>query len=243
MRSMTDEASRAAGQALHPARESPATLQKIRATIGAANFAGQYQQAPAPARGGLVEAVWFKCYTAAELPARFDQIVQSWDTANKPTELADYSLCTTWGVAGAHLWLLDVMRKKLGYLDLKRAVRAECERHSAAVVLIEDKASGTQLIQELIEASLTRVARCKPDGDKIIRLHAQSATIENGFVHLPAQAPWLADYLQEMTLFPRGRHDDQVDSTAQALAWARRRPPAWGMMDHYRGLSGAGARA
>ena len=55
----------------------------------------------------------------------------------------------------------------------------------------------------------------KPEGDKIMRLHAQTATIENGFVHLPASAPWLADYLHELTVFPNGRHDDQVDSTAQ----------------------------
>ena len=54
-----------------------------------------------------------------------------------------------------------------------------------------------------------------------MRLHAQSATIENGFVWLPEEAPWLADYLAELAAFPAGRHDDQVDSTAQALAWAR----------------------
>jgi predicted phage terminase large subunit-like protein len=54
-----------------------------------------------------------------------------------------------------------------------------------------------------------------------MRLHAQTAVIENGFVFLPEEAPWLADYLSELTTFPAGRHDDQVDSTAQALACAR----------------------
>ena len=54
-----------------------------------------------------------------------------------------------------------------------------------------------------------------------MRLHAQTAVIENGFVLLPDEAPWLADYLAELTTFPAGRHDDQVDSTSQALAWAR----------------------
>jgi hypothetical protein len=60
------------------------------------------------------------------------------------------------------------------------------------------------------------------DCDKIMRLHAQRATIENGFVFLPDEVPWLADYLAEMTAFPGGRHDDQVDSTAQILAWMKR---------------------
>ena len=79
------------------------------------------------------------------------------------------------------------------------------------VVLIEDKASGTQLIQELIADGCHGVTRYKPECDKIMRLHAQTAMIENGFVHLPEAAPWLAEYLHEMTVFPKGKHDDQVD--------------------------------
>jgi len=77
------------------------------------------------------------------------------------------------------------------------------------------------LIQDLIDSGLSHVRRCSPDGDKIMRLHAQTAAIENGFVWLPDAAPWLADYVAELTAFPAGRHDDQVDSTSQALAWAR----------------------
>jgi predicted phage terminase large subunit-like protein len=73
------------------------------------------------------------------------------------------------------------------------------------------------LIQELIADGFHRVKRYKPECDKIMRLHAQTATIENGFVHLPEAAPWLAEYLHEMTVFPKGKHDDQVGSTAQFL--------------------------
>ncbi len=233
---------RLAGEALHPTRESLATLEEIRATIGAANFAGQYQQSPAPAGGGMIEAAWLRPYAPGELPARFDQVIQSWDTANKPTELADYSVCTTWGVRGAHLYLVNVLRKRLAYPDLKRAVCEQAETFGATTVLIEDKASGTQLIQELIEAGVSSVAGVKPDGDKIMRLHAQTATIENGFVHVPQSAPWLADYVGELTMFPKGRYDDQVDSTAQAIAWVKRRPPGWGMLEYYRRLSRAAGR-
>ena len=68
-----------------------------------------------------------------------------------------------------------------------------------------------------------------------MRLHAQSAAIENGFVWLPNDAPWLADYVAELTTFPMGRHDDQVDSTSQALAWARRRSSTTGMIDFWAG--------
>jgi phage terminase large subunit-like protein len=72
--------------------------------------------------GGLVKAVWFKRYRENESPERFDRIVQSWDTANKATELSDFSVCTTWGVSGKHVFLLVVYRRRLEYPALKRAV-------------------------------------------------------------------------------------------------------------------------
>jgi predicted phage terminase large subunit-like protein len=160
-------------------------------------------------------------------------VIQSWDTANKPSELADYSVCTTWGVKGPDFYLLNILRKKLDFPDLKRAVRLQSELFNPTTILIEDKASGTQLIQELIEGGMSKVTRYKPDGDKIMRLHAQTATIENGFVHLPIEAHWLPDYLSELMMFPNGRYDDQVDSTAQALAWAKQRPLYTGFIDYY----------
>jgi predicted phage terminase large subunit-like protein len=88
------------------------------------------------------------------------------------------------------------------------------------VVLIEDRASGTQLIQELNWENVPGVKPCQPVGDKQMRLWAQGATMEQGFVHLPKEAPWLDDYLRELTSFPNARHDDQVDSTTQAIAWS-----------------------
>ena len=66
-----------------------------------------------------------------------------------------------------------------------------------------------------------------------MRLHAQTAIIENGFVHLPETAPWLAEYLHEMTVFPKGKHDDQVDSTAQFLDWFKIPMPHWGIFEYY----------
>ncbi len=162
---------REAGEALHPGRESLETLGRIRTMIGEYNFAGQYQQRPAPSGGGMVKAAWLRRYARDERPA-FDRIVQSWDTANKPSELADYSVCTTWGVKGLDFYLLNVFRKKLGFPELKRAVAEQNELFRPQTILIEDKASGTQLIQELIASGLSHVQGVKPDGDKIMRLHA-----------------------------------------------------------------------
>src|SRR5207237_5524549 len=130
-----------------------------------------------------------------ELPERFDRIVQSWDTANKATELSDFSVCTTWGVKGKDLFLLGVFRRRLEYPALKRAVREQQSLFNADVVLIEDEASGTQLIQELIFDGCHGVTRYQPTTHKVMRLKAQTAMIENGFVHIPETAPWLSEYL------------------------------------------------
>jgi predicted phage terminase large subunit-like protein len=210
------------GEALHPAREGVQMLERIRQMIGEYNFAGQYKQAPTPLGGGLVKSGWFRHCAASELPCQFDRIVQSWDTANKATELSDFSVCTTWGIAGKNLYLLDLVRRRMEYPELKRELHAQYERYRPSVVLIEDKASGTQLIQELVAEGLHAVTRYQPQADKVMRMHAQTAMIENGFVHVPDAAPWLAQYLHELTSFPNGRHDDQVDSTAQMLDWFKR---------------------
>ena len=89
------------------------------------------------------------------------------------------------GVRGKDLFLLGVFRRRLEYPALKRAVREQQRLFDATEVLIEDQASGTQLIQELIEDGCHGVARYQPTGDKTMRMHAQTAMIENGFVHIP----------------------------------------------------------
>lgn len=210
---------RRTGEALHPERESLETLTHVKQTLGSYHFAGQYQQTPAPLEGGLVKRDWFRSYRAADPPLRFEQVVQSWDTANKASELAHYSVCTTWGLVNRQRYLLDVWRQQVNYPELKRAVMALARQWHATVILIEDRASGTPLLQELRAEGLYAVTAIQPVGDKVMRLHAQTAVIEQGRVWLPHDAPWLEPLLHELTTFPKSAYDDQVDSVAQALAW------------------------
>jgi hypothetical protein len=95
---------RRVGDILDPVREPVEILQRIRRTVGEYNFAGQYQQSPAPLGGGLVKEPWFQTYKESDLTFEFETVMQSWDTANKATELADYSVCTTWGIKNKHVF-------------------------------------------------------------------------------------------------------------------------------------------
>jgi predicted phage terminase large subunit-like protein len=214
-------ANRQIGEILQPALLTQATLDTQRRAMTDYNFAAQYQQDPQPFSGFIVKREWLKFYTPADKPDRFDQILQSWDTANKDTELSNFSVCTTWGRKGQHLFLLDVFRRKMDFPTLKRTVLELSAAHRADVVLVEDKASGTSLIQELRADSFSIIQPAPPmDGDKGLRLHSQTAKIEGGFVLFPKEAHWLDTYLLELVTFPNSKNDDQVDSTVYALAWS-----------------------
>jgi predicted phage terminase large subunit-like protein len=215
---------RKTGEAIQPERESLETLKTIRQSIGEYNFSSQYQQNPTPLEGAIVKTDWLRYFDASSRPSNFSCILQSWDTANKSGELNDYSVGTTWGAYNERYYLLDVFRRRLNYPELKRAVIEQARLHKVDSILIEDKASGTQLIQELAKEFLFGVKpyEAPPGVDKILRLHAQTALFESGRVLLPVTASWLEDYVRELTSFPGGKYDDQVDSTTQALDYLKK---------------------
>jgi len=194
-------------------------LAMTRKNIGDYNFSSQYQQNPIPKGGAIVKADWLRYYEADPPPSSRPYILQSWDTANKSTELSDFSVCTTWLAIGENYYLLNVFRKRLDYPELRRAVMDLNERYQTTVILIEDKASGTSLIQDLQTSGLSKVKAYTPISgmDKVMRLYAQTALFENGQVFLPKEASWLDEYRLELISFPGMKHDDQVDSTTQAL--------------------------
>lgn len=114
---------------------------------------------------------------------------------------------------------------RLEYPDLKRAVLKKQKEFKATKVLIEDKTSGTQLLQELKREGLYQVMPFTPPAgmDKASRLYAQTTAFEAGLVVLPKWAPWLDEYVRELTGFPGCKHNDQVDSTTQGLLYLRQR--------------------
>jgi predicted phage terminase large subunit-like protein len=188
--------------------------------MGSMEFAAQYQQAPVPIDGNLIKWSWFKFYDSPPSPGPGDCLIVSWDTAMSRNQLSDFSACVVLLVRGEIVYILDVIRERLEYPDLKRAVISQhlhWRRPPAAYyLLIEKKGSGLSLIQDLYRENITALG-IEPDGDKILRMAAQAAPIEAGAVHLPRNAPWVDEFKKEVLSFPNGRNDDQVDALSQGL--------------------------
>ena len=214
---------RRCGDVLHPERESREALDRVRDEMGSLKFSAQYQQRPVPAEGNLIRRDWLRFHDRLPERRAADRVVQSWDIAAMTGEANDYSVCTTWLMVESDYYLVNVFRDRLCYPDLRRRVAALAARYEADTILIENAGPGMPLLQDLRcdpPPGLPYPIGQKPEGSKVDRMVAQSARIEAGHLHLPKEADWLDAFLLELLAFPRGRHDDQVDSVSQFLKWA-----------------------
>ena len=153
------------------------------------------------------------------MPAQFDTMIQSWDMAFKDKATSDYVVGQVWGAKGADRFLLDQLRARMDMPATKEAVR-RCRSAwpKAAAKLVEDKANGPAVIQEL-RHDVEGLIEVTPEGGKIARAHAVSPRPSRAMSILPhpAMAPWVEAFIEEAAAFPNGRHDDQVDAMTQAL--------------------------
>ena len=216
------------GDALWPEAYPIDRLATIKQALGSRDWTALYQQKPVPDEGGMIKAAWIENTRYNRVPEGHKlRIVQSWDTAYKPKQINDPSSCTTWlQTTTGDYYLLDVLVIRAEYPAIKRAVLSQYDKFMPDIVLIEDKASGQSLIQEIKQTSIP-VAAIEPDGDKETRMNVVSILFETGKVWLPYNASWLIDYEAELFSFPLGKHDDQCDSTSQALSWMRERNRAF----------------
>ncbi len=213
------------GDVLHPARESRDILEQVRRAQGSLLFQAQYQQTPVPPGGNVIRRDWLRYYDDDDRPEDFERVVVSWDTASTLGENSDWSVGTVWGSVGLDYYLLDVVRDRLEVPDLRRSIVRLSRYWEADATVIEDTELGRAIAQDLRIREQVRPIMKRPIFDKEARLLAQAARFEAGQVFLSRDAPWLAEYLNELLAFPHGRHDDQVDSTSQALLWLTSHTP------------------
>jgi predicted phage terminase large subunit-like protein len=203
---------------LNPHREGEEEIDKLKRGVGSYAFAAQYQQSPIAMEGGIIKYNWVRRYKEAPLDNDEVKIYQSWDFAVKVGEQNDYSVCTTWVVLGQEYFLLDVLRCKQEYSQLKQLVLQMYHKFPGIVaVLVEDKAHGQSLIQELRAEGQVPIVDIMPNNDKETRLILVAHLFEASKVLFPEVASWLVDLEEEFFAFPHSAHDDQVDSITQFL--------------------------
>lgn len=192
-------------------------------------FYAQVQQRPTPPGGAMIKTDWIQRY--ASLPDTLHTLLFVMDTALKTAEHNDYSVLSLWGVTGLDVYLFDVLRGKWEVPDLLPEATAFLTRHrprrpstlKVRGVLIEDKASGTGLIQSLRRDEALRdmpIIPVQRSTDKVSRVNDVLPFIRAGRLFVPESAPWLAAYLGELAAFSPAmthKHDDQVDVTVDAL--------------------------
>jgi len=208
------------GELMFPERFSEQQVQELETTLGSYGAAGQLQQRPAPRGGGLIKTGWFKYWTTLP-PLEFRAIFA--DTAMKTGEANDYSVLQCWGRSTVgQAVLIDQIRGKWEAPELVTQTRAFWAKHQSGDrstlrgMYVEDKASGTGLVQTLRREGMA-IIPIQRNNDKSSRAADAAPFIESGNVLLPADAPWLSDFLSEIASFPSGAHDDQVDPMCDAI--------------------------
>ena len=206
------------GELMNPTRLGRAQLDEFKATSGSRTYNAQYLQDPTPAEGLMFKRDWLRFEAVDRQPG--DRVIQAWDCANKVGETNDYSVCITALVRRRTILILDVYRARLEFPDLKKAVISQARTYRPHRLLIEDAASGTQLIQ-MLRAENPRGVRSPipvtPISNKIDRAVVAEARVEAGDLILPIHAAWADEFLKELLSFPLGRHDDQVDALAHLM--------------------------
>lgn len=205
---------------LDPIRIGPEALRNAQIDLGSRGFSGQMLQSPVATGGNIIKQDWIGYFD--ELPSqRPKSIIQSWDMAFKGGKDNAYNVCQTWFEYENGYYLVDVFREQMDFPQAKSMVVAKDSEFDAQKVLVEDKANGTPIMQELkIQTKINFVA-IVPKGDKIERAHSCSPTFESGNVYIKRNEPWTAAYVEEITTFPNSKFADQMDTTSQYINYMR----------------------
>jgi predicted phage terminase large subunit-like protein len=237
------------GELLWPDRLPESHLAGLKTGLGSWAFAGQYQQNPAPLEGGIIKRNWIRFYR--DLPARFEFMVQSWDCTFKGSSAkgsdTDFVAGQVWGKHEGNFYMLPYrVHDRLDFGPTKTAIKsAHSAFPKAHAILIEDKANGPAIISEL-RREIPGIVAIEPEGGKLARAQSTAPLWEAGSILLPdpqvfnghdAAHPnvgaWLDQYIHNICTFPKAAHDDDMDSTSQALIYIRHRIGG-GIMDFYR---------
>jgi len=218
-----NEKHRKEGDALFPEHKSIDFLLERKAVMDTTSWLGLYQQSPIVVGGELIKGEWFKRYST--LPKlEYKKIFA--DTAQKKGKHNDYTVFECWGYADGNIYLIDLVRKKMEAPELRRTANDFWNKHAQdnngrlREMCIEDKASGTGLIQDIKAHDKIPIKAIQRNIDKLTRVQDVLTYIENGYVYIPENASFVSDFIAECEAFTADDahdHDDQIDPLCDAI--------------------------
>ena len=218
-----NEKHRKEGEALFPEHKSLDFLLERKSLMDTTSWLSLYQQTPIIVGGELIKGEWFKRYTT--LPKlEYKKIFV--DTAQKKGKHNDYTVFECWGYADGNIYLIDLVRKKMEAPELRRTANDFWNKHAQSdngrlrEMLIEDKASGTGLIQDIKAHDKIPIKAIQRNTDKLTRVQDVLTYIENGYVFIPENASFVSDFIAECEAFTADDahdHDDQIDPLCDAI--------------------------
>ena len=198
-------------------------LLSIKASLPVGKWNAQWQQTPTTSEAAIVKREWWQPWEKEEIPP-VKYILQSYDTAFSKKESADYSAITTWGIfepeegGPDNIVLMDAQRGRWNFPELKEKAYEEYEYWEPDMVLVEAKATGTPLIDELRLRGIPALGFAPGKGrDKVTRMHMVAPLFEAGVVWAPIDKKFADEVIEEVVSFPNGDHDDFCDSMTLAL--------------------------
>lgn len=207
------------GNALVPDLHPVEKLLEVKSTVSSHFWSAMYQQSPTVLGGGIFKTEWWRYYNST---IDFEYRMMFADTAQKTGQENDYSVFQCWGKKNGNIYLIDQVRGKWEAPQLLQIAISFWNKHknsgSGALrrLMIEDKSSGTGLIQQMKQMGM-QVGAIKRNTDKVTRAYDVSPVIESGRVFIPQYSQFISDYLIEFEQFPTGKNDDQVDPTMDAI--------------------------
>ncbi len=209
------------GDILHPSRHNSEQLEEKKIDMGSFNFAGQFQQNPAPREGGILKRAYWMRYN--KVPLEFDSVMDSWDCTFKDLTTSDFVCGEVWGIIGVNKYLLHITKKKMGFIATLKAILKHREMFpQIRKTLVEDKANGSAVL-EVMKQKITGMIPFEPGVlSKTERAIACEPQLESGNVYLPVKdlATFdVDDFIDLCAAFPNAAYDDVVDSMTQILIY------------------------
>lgn len=230
---------------------------KLPANLGSYGYSGQMLQRPSPPEGGMFKRYWWRFWQLpgqklqpvyykdenntsieaqiVDLPDKYEQIVDSWDTALEGKETSDDVVGGKWAKLGSNKYLLDQIKGKLDFPQTKKAIKQLRNSNPDTSATIIEKSSNGPAIEADLKTELPGIILIptgrlsKEDRVKISDTVPYTAQVEAGNIYLPhpQNAPWVSDFIEEHANFPKVKQDGQVDQSSQAVNYLTTKRFVW----------------